>query len=93
MLEIERLAQQVVDQWETGQLAEAVRALAAEQHALRLRRHEGARHVALVKNYYRGASDDVEVDDEPLIDRAEDGYWINVWHKVADNPAQEIEHD
>ena len=93
MLEIERLAKQVVDQWETGQLAEAVRALAAKLHALRLRRNEGARHVAHLKSYYRGASNDVEVDEEPLIDRTEDGYWISVWHKVEDTSAQEFGHD
>lgn len=32
---------------------------------------------------YVYANDDVELDDQPLISRAENGYWISAWVWVA----------
>jgi hypothetical protein len=94
MLELERLAQQVVNLWETGQLAEAVNELATELQRQRDNRCNNARYIALARQYFEETSDDeIEIDVEPLITWAEDGCWINAWVMVRHDDVQVAEHD
>ncbi len=94
MLELERLAQQVVDQWETRHLAEAVRALAGELEDVRKHRQQCQRYIALARTRHVAPSDgDLEIDDEPLVSDSEDGQWVGAWILVRHDDVQECEHD
>jgi hypothetical protein len=84
MLELERLAQDVVDQWETGHLADAVRALAAELADLR--------YIAKARNDALTPDSNLDIGDHPLTAKAEDGYWIGAWVMVRHDDVQEAEH-
>ncbi|KQP14792.1 hypothetical protein [Pseudorhodoferax sp. Leaf267] len=92
MLELERLAQDVVDQWETGHLADAVRALAAELADLRTERRACQRYIAKARNDALTPDSNLDIGDHPLTAKAEDGYWIGAWVMVRHDDVQEAEH-
>lgn len=77
MHDLEDLARAVVANWEKGDLAGAVSALAT---ALRQMEHDredvsGSIHRAL--ELY--GSDDCNIDEAPLISFANEGVWVSAW--------------
>ena len=65
-------AQRVIDSWEKGDLAGAVRAL---QEAMPTKADEDLRDVAAE----RYANDDVEIDDTAYVCEGNGGYWVSAW--------------
>lgn len=76
-------AQDVLSNWELGDLAAAVRHLDAackQSEAVIQERinHEGTIQCAR-SNYADPSDDDIEIDDDPLLSVAEDGVWVQAW--------------
>ncbi|GHD03443.1 hypothetical protein GCM10007320_63500 [Pseudorhodoferax aquiterrae] len=90
MAEIERLAQEVVNRWEKGDLAEAVRALSQHLESLKSERLACRHHIAAAEQLH--CDEDVQVDDDATVSPTDDGCWVSAWLKVRDEDVQEPEH-
>jgi hypothetical protein len=80
-------AKAVIDKWETGDLAEAVRNLAkvVEDFA------PNPEDDAFVDAAREHADDDLEVDGMAFTSRADEGCWVSAWIWISDKEAG-IEH-
>lgn len=80
MLLLEQPATDVVNRWEKGDLAEAVNHLAEHLTELKQQRldHECTTDAAR-SNYADPSDNDIEVDDEPTLNIADDGVWVSAW--------------
>lgn len=65
-------AQRVIDTWQSGDLAGAVRAL---QQVMPEQADEALRERAAVQY----ASDDIEIDDVAYAAKSNDGAWVSAW--------------
>lgn len=90
MAEIERLAQEVVNRWDKGDLAEAVRALSQHLESLKSERLAYRHHIAAAEQLH--CDEDVQVDDDATVSPTDDGCWVSAWLKVRDEDVQETEH-
>ncbi len=77
MLNLEQLAKNVVDNWEKGDLASAVRALDVELKEIRANRKDHEETIETARKSY--CTDDVEIDDDPMVSIGEDGVWVGAW--------------
>ena len=85
MAEIERLAVQVVDRWERGDLAAAVRELACHLDMLRDDRLRYKSQIEAARATYAIPSDnDIEVDEDAMVSATDDGCWVSAWVMVRD---------
>lgn len=87
MLTTELLARAVVETWETGDLAGAVRAL--DQHLTELTA-ERAAHAAQIEWALRHQTDEFEIDEDPVVSVGEAGVWVSGWMYV---PMETEEND
>ncbi len=90
MAEIERLAQEVVDRWEKGDLAEAVRALSQHLESLKTDGLAYRHHIATTAQLH--SDDDVQVDNDATVSPTDDGCWVSAWLIVRNDDVQEPEH-
>jgi len=74
MTNLELLARAVVDRWDNGDLAEAVRELAYEIARQDELRSSFQQEIPRLRN-----AGEVELDDEPLISEANEGIWVGTW--------------
>lgn len=85
MLTLERLARNVVDRWECGDLPGSVRALSAHLQELARVRTAYAASIAAAREAF--ADDDCEIDNEPVIapgDPDDHGCFISAWLWISD---------
>lgn len=83
-------AHDVVAQWETGDLAEAVRNLDAAIQAFdspEIRASDAERAAAEEIH----GSDEVEIDSDALVSHADDGYWVSASVWVPVEPSEQDE--
>jgi outer membrane murein-binding lipoprotein Lpp len=90
MAELERLAVQVVDRWERGDLAAAVRELACHLDMLRDDRIRYKSQIDAARETYATPSDnDIEVDTDAMVSATENGCWVSAWVMVREDDAQD----
>lgn len=77
MLHLESAARDVVRKWETGDLAAAVRELSAVLDGLEVDRVDYAEAIDVARRHT--GTDEIEVDDDPLVSVGEDGTWVSAW--------------
>lgn len=90
MPEIERLAVQVVDRWERGDLAAAVRELACHLDMLREDRLRYKDQIQAARDTYAAPSDnDIEVDEDAMVSTTDNGCWVSAWVMVREGDAED----
>ena len=90
MPEIERLAVQVVDRWERGDLAAAVRELACHLDMLRDDRLRYKDQIQAARDTYAAPSgNDIEVDEDAMVSTTDNGCWVSAWVMVRGGDAED----
>lgn len=82
MLELEAAACRVLDSWEKGDLASAVRDLDLQLHAQRELRVMHSHVIGIAKDRYaafHGEPTGIEVDDAPYLCKGDQGLWVSAW--------------
>ena len=74
---LELAAQKVVDAWEGKDLASAVRELDAQLKKIKNSRIKHKPDIETARIVY--VTDDLEIDDEPILTVSEDGVWVGSW--------------
>ncbi|QYY33668.1 hypothetical protein K2O51_30950 (plasmid) [Cupriavidus pinatubonensis] len=89
MNELISAARGVLENWEKGDLAAAVRALQGALEALPEKVTATPEQVAVAKDY-TGWSDELRFDADAEISLADKGHWISGWQWIPrdDDPAQ-----
>jgi len=82
-------AKRVIDNWDRGDLAQAVRDLSG---ALSELDYASAEEIKLAREIHVGRGYSVEVDDGAITSRANVGLWVQAWVWV-DNPDEEVEEE
>ena len=82
MHDLEVAARAVVSNWEQGDLAAAVSALATTLQEVDQARAGIAETIARARELH--GADDREVDAEPLVAFTDDGMWLSAWVWVPD---------
>lgn len=74
---LKTLAQEVIKNWQTGDLAEAVRKLDDYLKEEEKDRSENQTAIAAARKRY--VNDDLEIDDEPDVAIGGVGVWVQAW--------------
>ena len=81
MNELISAARAVVNNWEKGDLAGAMRVLQGALEALPKRATATAEQIGVAKDY-TGWSDELRFDEDAEISEADNGHWISCWQWI-----------
>lgn len=90
MLALEAAAREVVAKWENGDLAQAVRQLDAALKEIDQGRLDHEETIETARRTH--VSDDLAIDEEPLVSAGEKGIWVSAWVfvPIEEQPSEDL---